>query len=154
MKKVLISIHPRWCKKIISGEKVLELRKSKPKLDLPFRCYIYCTKGTGKNTLNIPVTNKRFFEDYQKGSMACLNSPIGNGKVIGEFTCNFILNHCEMENADIAQMQSCVKTEEIKDYAGEKEVFGWRISDLTIYDDPKDLQDFNISRPPQSWSYL
>ena len=32
MKKVLISIHPKWCKLIFSGEKTIEVRKTAPKL--------------------------------------------------------------------------------------------------------------------------
>lgn len=43
MKSVLISIRPEWCGKIASGEKTVEVRKTRPKLDMPFKCYIYCT---------------------------------------------------------------------------------------------------------------
>ena len=42
-KAVLISIRPKWCEKIVGGEKTIEVRKTRPKLDTPFRCYIYCT---------------------------------------------------------------------------------------------------------------
>ena len=44
-KSVLISIRPRWASLILSGEKTLELRRTRPNLKPPFRCYIYCTKG-------------------------------------------------------------------------------------------------------------
>lgn len=44
-KAVLISIRPGWVEEIFSGKKTLELRKTKPKLDTPFKCYIYCTAG-------------------------------------------------------------------------------------------------------------
>ena len=40
---VLISIRPKWCEKIISGEKTIEVRKARPKLATPFKCHIYCT---------------------------------------------------------------------------------------------------------------
>ena len=43
MKAVLISIRPKWVEKIVSGEKTLEVRKTRPKLETPFKCYIYCT---------------------------------------------------------------------------------------------------------------
>ena len=43
-KAVLISIRPEWCDKIASGRKTIEVRKTKPKLDTPFKCYIYMTK--------------------------------------------------------------------------------------------------------------
>lgn len=35
MKAVLISIRPKWCEKIASGEKTVEVRKTKPKLETP-----------------------------------------------------------------------------------------------------------------------
>lgn len=40
---VLVSIRPKWCEKIINGEKTVEARKTRPKLQTPFKCYIYCT---------------------------------------------------------------------------------------------------------------
>lgn len=39
----MISIRPKWCEKICSGEKTIEVRKTRPKLETPFKCYIYCT---------------------------------------------------------------------------------------------------------------
>lgn len=47
MKSVLISIQPRWCELIASGKKTIEIRKTKPKLETPFKVYIYCTYGEG-----------------------------------------------------------------------------------------------------------
>lgn len=44
-KAVLISIRPDWVEKILSGEKTLEVRKTRPKLETPFKVYIYCTAG-------------------------------------------------------------------------------------------------------------
>ena len=43
MKSVLISISPKWCELIASGKKTIEVRKTRPKIDIPFKCYIYCT---------------------------------------------------------------------------------------------------------------
>lgn len=126
MKSVLISIKPKWCDLIVSGKKTLELRKTVPKLPLPFKCYIYMTKGSA----SYPIRN----------GMMCHN--VGGGVVIGEFVCDAILSHCEMANADLAETQSLVRREEILEYAGEKEVFGWHISDLVIYDKPKALSEF------------
>lgn len=44
MTNVLISISPKWCKKIASGKKTIEVRKTRPKCETPFKCFIYCTK--------------------------------------------------------------------------------------------------------------
>ena len=43
-KAVLISIRPKWCELIANGTKTVEVRKSRPKLHTPFKCYIYCTQ--------------------------------------------------------------------------------------------------------------
>lgn len=42
-KAVLLSIRPKWCEKIANGEKIVEVRKTRPKMNTPFKCYIYCT---------------------------------------------------------------------------------------------------------------
>ena len=44
-KAVMLSIRPKWCEKIASGEKTIEVRKTRPKLDTPFKVYIYCTQS-------------------------------------------------------------------------------------------------------------
>ena len=88
-KAVMLSIRPKWCEKIIIGEKTIEVRKTRPKLETPFMCYIYCTSG--RPDLNIPISPERLMQDYlDTGSMKSLNCPLGNGKVIGEFTCERI----------------------------------------------------------------
>lgn len=43
MKSVLISIKPKWCELIASGKKTIEVRKTRPKIEIPFKVYIYCT---------------------------------------------------------------------------------------------------------------
>lgn len=170
---VLISIQPKWVALIRTFlgydnrrplyKKRLELRKSAPKP--PFKAFIYETKG--KRIRIAPV-----FYSYE-----------GSGKIIGEFICDYIVRHCEMENADIAEEMSCVPRKDILKYSNGKEVFGWHISDLVIYKKPKDLSEFCIwkkcnscrdtgyestacmydenckvpsviSRPPQSWCYV
>lgn len=44
MVSILMSILPKWCELIASGKKTIEVRKTRPKIDTPFKCYIYCTK--------------------------------------------------------------------------------------------------------------
>ncbi len=36
-KAVMISIRPKWCEKIVNGEKTIEVRKTRPKLETPFK---------------------------------------------------------------------------------------------------------------------
>lgn len=167
-KAVLISIRPKWCELIASGEKTLEIRKTRPKLKPPFNCYIYETKGKIERT--------RGEEDgyrYQEGRSA----------VIGEFTCDQIeeiavafrggdgpmvaIGGNQVWYGGLVQHMSCLTTKDICKYIGGigRRGFGWHISDLVIYDTPKkyvnaiykgSCQDptFEIKRPPQSWCYV
>lgn len=169
MKAVLISIRPKWCEKIISGEKTIEVRKTRPKLNPPFKCYIYCTEG--RPDLNIPISQERLMRDYlETGSMKSLNCPLGNGKAIGEFICDRVYELAPLNHApDDAEQQACLTQEEIARYL--KGIgYGWHISNLRIYDTPRELREFYavpnevevalkakpkpVTRPPQSWRYV
>lgn len=212
MKSVLISIQPKWCEKItrIIGQKGSvpiyrkseEIRKSKPKFETPFKCYIYCTAKD-------PLLWTGNVEDWG------VVDARSNGKVIAEFICDniqeyeseFVDDDCfEMiasidrdedgdatgffewsNDSDIPYISTdfyqkcCVPYEELKKYMGLgfATFYGWHISDLVIYDKPKELREFKtlctkntdcylcdrydhirkycnstITRPPQSWCYV
>lgn len=150
-KAVMLSIRPKWCEKIASGGKTIEVRKTRPKQNPPFKCYIYCTKG--RPDLNIPISQERLMRDYlETGSMKSLNCPLGNGKVIGEFTCDRIYGLAPLNHApDDAVQQACMTREEIVRYL--KGVgYGWHISDLKIYDKPKELTEFHTWKKCKSCS--
>lgn len=207
-KAVLISIHPRWCEKIASGEKTIEIRKTRPKLRTPFKCYIYCTvEMAGYDALWVLDAPTR--EEYSFMAVsAYLENPKGankgNGKVIGEFTCDQIyeirkrgipenFDYCylslnEWGNDDIeaeikAISASCVSKAELNTYGAKAPfLYGWHISDLKIYDAPRELgelrracpnsfycescamyrendgtcgnESLQIKRAPQSWCYV
>lgn len=156
-KAVMLSIRPKWCEKIISREKTIEVRKTRPELETPFKCYIYCTIG-GRD-LNIPISRERLVRDYlETGSMKSLNCPHGNGKVIGEFTCDRIYK-IDKDSTDFlfkagglsvykqAAEEKCglrvaMTDDELHGYLGHCQGYGWHISDLKIYDTPKKLSEF------------
>ena len=184
MTSVLISIQPKWCELIASGEKTVEVRKNRPRVDMPFKCYIYCTNG--KPTLgrclkdnSLKATPETDFDNYNKNILFR-----ANGKVIGEFVCNYIEDFKEFEHGMDAlhrhiKLNACLSYREIYDYLGfAKCGYGWHISDLVIYDYPKELSEFylacdkpkgtdcsvcydrrenrckSLKRPPQSWCYV
>lgn len=154
MESVLISVRPKWCGLIASKEKTVEVRKTKPKILTPYKCYIYCTKDFSLGEL---YTSDEFMADSVQG------------KVIGEFVCDKVV---KFENSMFepefqeTSVLSCVDYEELALYLGSKDFgYGWHISDLKIYDDPKELSEFRhcgvnyhfnpiITRPPQSWCYV
>ena len=47
MPVVILSLHQKWWQTMAAGEKVLELRKSKPQCKAPFRVLVYITGGVG-----------------------------------------------------------------------------------------------------------
>lgn len=171
-KAVMLSIRPKWVEKIARVEKTIEVRKTRPKLETPFRCYIYRTKGTVPHIIN---------DKWEKMEVG--------GTVIGEFTCDTIarVNICGFwddsgKQLDNQLKETCLTSEELCEYLGENVGYGWHISDLRIYDPLRELTEFRRScpndlfcescamysnnngicnngalplrRPPQSWCYV
>ena len=137
-KAVLISIRPKWVEKIANGEKTIEVRKTRPKLETPFKAYIYCTMPDAKDPHNILELH---------GADGKIRK--ANGKVIGEFTCDQTFPINVFDNGSIQNWlfehmeRSCLTYEELADYIGNgKTGYGWHISDLRIYDTPRDLGEF------------
>lgn len=126
---VLISIHRKWVEKIASGKKTIEVRKNFPRLKPPFKCYVYEPKKEN-----------------------------GSGKVVMEFECDFdvvFFPGCEPEFAKKTFLgKSCLTMQEIIEYSLMEPLHGWKISRVKVYDNPKDVFDFGVKRPPQSWVYV
>jgi predicted transcriptional regulator len=140
MKSVLISIQPKWCELIVSGKKTVEVRKTKPKLETPFKVYIYETQGRTET----PFVDEEGHYIFK-----------GRAQVIGEFVCNEIENLTErdlfegMDEISNSRIEnySCVDIDELLRYKGSKnEIYGWHISDLVIYDKPRELSEFFLAR--------
>lgn len=145
MKSVLISISPKWCELIASCKKTVEVRKTKPKLDVPFKCYIYCTKDNtfAEKTL-------RGFSDDGKAIYYKANK----GKVIGEFVCDDVtkiinyITHFGVEGRSECELNtiarsSCLDYMDMLEYLGaDKDGYAWHISDLVIYDQPRGVTGF------------
>ena len=195
MKSVLISTRPKWCEKICHEigkeeagkpiyEKRIEVRKTAQK-EVPFKAYIYETKESKRRYLddrfNSFLDNKSHYTDM--------------GKVIGEFVCDkvyliknqgsrFSVADEEQSVTNEIARQSCLDYDDMVSYLGNKDGYGLHITDLKIYDKPKELSEFRkkgfmteeewlfnlypnthchyeawakkfeIARPPQSWCYV
>lgn len=190
-KAVLISIRPKWCELIASGKKTIEVRKTRPKLETPFKCYIYCTKfhpGDPDSMINLKGRTSFFM-------------PKG-GAVIGDFVCKLIdtytLHTTPNYYTDYYNIspnggllyavggddQTQIPEDELLAYGKGQNIYGWHISNLVIYDEPKKMNDFmrkpcdfaascgacnhakwlsghrfdgcelTVTRPPQSFCYV
>ena len=164
MKAVLISIRPKWVEKITRGEKSLEVRKTRPKLETPFKCYIYCT-GVKRSPLG------EYVEVHRKTGGAVDE---WQEKVMGEFTCDCIDQvlwdseygtSYDCSDDDVAA--ACLTRDELDAYGKHRPLYMWHISGLKLYDEPKELVQFDglretrfgleprqLERPPQSWCYV
>ena len=168
MRSILISIRPKWCELIANIIKMVEVRKTKPKFETPFKCYIYCTND--KEILWVSRVAERVFCPQKIASIFAAKDVGGaykaNGKVIGEFICNQIdtvmcVNTPCMQYITVNDRMdmffsdvSGLDVDTLGAYIGfNKEGYGWHISDLVIYDEPKELSEFGLKKPPQSWCY-
>ena len=177
-KAVMLSIRPKWCEKIANGEKTIEVRKTRPRLKTPFKCYIYCTlpKYPHEDFIATDYPSPQFY---------------GGGKVIGEFTCDriyeletrspggsYYVKGEDQPTTNAVARQSCLSLRDMHEYLQAKVGYGWHISNLKIYDTPKELSKFSrpfencidkvcdefgcalcengghIKRAPQSWCYV
>lgn len=182
-KAVILSIRPKWVEKIASGEKTIEVRKTRPKMNTPFKCYIYCTlpKYPHEDFIATDYPRPQFY---------------GGGKVIGEFTCDliyeletrspggsyYVKEEDQPTTNDVAR-QSGLTLKDMHEYLQAGKGYGWHISKLEIYDTPKELIEFHtwkkckscnksgyestaciydencmipaaITKAPQSWCYV
>lgn len=153
MKAVMLAVQPKWVEKIENGKKTIEVRKTAPKCEVPFKCYIYCTKNNRAHALHLYINGGYgrqeigIIEHWRSGKEIVdvnphlpayrYNSYLAEGKVIGEFVC---------DNAEWMSMRDCDKAcmtlKEAVNYGKGKKLYGWHISDLKIYDKPKELSEF------------
>ena len=157
-KAVLISIRPKWCEKIASGEKAIEVRKTRPKMETPFKCYIYCTRD-GHDTDRLWVLNNQLRQEYDGLAAVCANlgecperHSLGNGKVIGEFVCDRIDTLLPANEPygiydidDDYVFQTCLEYGALWDYGNGQTLYGWHISNLKIYNESKALNEFTAA---------
>ena len=167
MKKVLISIHPKWCELIFSGEKTIEVRKTAPKLETPFKVYVYCTK---ERMTRVP-SMYAYLHKNEPGACAeygtietwgeigdvIVNPHLASkhvsfgmhGKVIGSFVCDkvyaesiyFDKKH-DVSWSFVFVDSACLTIDELNAYGDEKMLYGWHITEPKLFDKPRELGEF------------
>lgn len=149
---VLISIRPRWVELIAQGLKTLEVRKSRPAIEPPFTCYIYCAHGRYDD--RVSVQSQTIWDEWR-------------GRVIGEFTCKGVSYYrpgsgfTKDRMGFSLRMCSSLTVDDVWEYSGNGKfpLYGWAVDDLQIYKNPLILSAFcgldgePVKRAPQSWRY-
>jgi predicted transcriptional regulator len=213
MKAILMSVQPQWVQKILSGEKTVELRKSKPAFALDYTdyaletegidVYCYCTKS--KPDLwawrCLPSDNP-IFETGDINNVFFGETIQFNGKVPCKFTLRKVteIGHIvegvalddnyeyslngdsSLSIADYLKKAGLTVYESLRYKGNSKNLYGWHIDDLQVFDKPMELGDFNkcdgfsdcfnckhypqsnndgigckfrkLTRAPQSWQYI
>ena len=176
---ILASIKPYYYYLIGERKKTIEVRKTALK-NLPQDIAFYMSKDE-KSFAKIP---KEFQEKYRKHF-----GKIGMRVVCDEVDKWEYLPDCYSEDKDEKMYYissangdaACLTYDEIENYGKGKTLYGWHISDLKIYDKPKELSEFCIpckvscencknplyfecwceekgkkivTRPPQSYMYV
>ena len=186
---IMQSIKPFHCENIATGRKGFEVRKTKPNIPTPFKGYIYCTKDKeifyqSRYRKDFILYKPKFYKDTEI-LLRQNGHTVFNGKVIGEYICDEIqewvfdneTNSYDISDDDLAL--TCLTQEQLWEYGKGKTLYGYHISNLKIYDEPKELSEFKqchkcpygdisncakhdyscdgtykLTRPPQSWMYV
>ena len=194
MKAIMISIKPKWVALEMNGIKNIEVRNTAPKdwkdylsgktkeMPKPIDVYIYCSKGNKKNWHLIEVVDtdtgwKGYEYDYYIGSKEYLEHCL-ESKVVAKFTLNKVEeidSWYHLSKDDFAK--TCLTISELVNYIGNFEIgYAWHISNLVIFDKPKELSEFfpyckdtkceyrknhcsichrePLTKAPQSWCYI
>ena len=158
MKQIMLSIKPKWVAKILNGEKTIELRKRFP-LNYRGWVYLYCTKGKEKL---MRWYNGKFNTNY--------GGDIWNCKVVARFWCDNVEKIDGNVGHPKIYVNACIDDKEACEYANGKPLFAIHISQLEIFDKPKEISDFELwhsmeddwegkrvvwtlYKAPQSWCY-
>lgn len=169
MKSIMISIRPEWTQKILNKEKLVEIRKTMPKCELPVKVYIYCTNNKKHTVAPFRFVEGWFYREYNdntsysNGCLANMGETI-NGKVVAEFTLNqvdtieicdpCVLRNGEQQDWHWFKSNACLDSEEMMSYIGYGDDhdgwgseyakgYAWHIDDLKIYGKPKELSEFS-----------
>lgn len=148
MKNLLLAVRPKWCEKICHEidkdengkpiyEKRIVVKKTAPK-EVPFKAYIYCCKAKSQWR----YSNYEGAYENSQGKIVYAQQ-----HVIGEFICNLVdeypYDYCDgVDIDDDTILETAIGRKAINIYAKGKTLYGWHISDLKIYDVPKELSEF------------
>ena len=158
MKAIMKSVSPRICEKVANGDCTILVSKTAPKFDLPFKGYICCTNAKPYLYREANPPFELFLDsDLYKGEG--YDDRLFSGKVIGEFVCDEIIEwqYDKGHQYYVDYPDDCtsyfpylkchseatgLKCSEIEKLGKGKTLYGLHISDLKIYDKPKELSEF------------
>lgn len=161
-KSLMISIQPQHAVNILNGKKTLELRTWIPKGYVGW-VYVYVTKGVGKSKYhhlyNLTEYNngKTFFSITHHNKHSLVPDGFLNGKVAFRFwfdeydilkgmTLGGVFQHYNTYKYNDILYKLCLTYDEVDNYGKGKDLYAWHIKKLEIFDEPKELSDFEVRK--------
>lgn len=164
VKAVMLSANPKSCSWIAEGIKTVDIRKTRPKLEPPFKVYVYCTKPEERLVCIIKDGDDIYGETYHGKTQFIKVEKhdypmfVKEQKVIGEFVCDEIRfatlsDLIVKEDAEKIWRGTLMGKKELLCYLGYKRgtsiydakrygFYLWHISNFKLYDNPRDIDDF------------
>ena len=186
MKSIMISIKPKWCAKIMNGEKTIEVRKNKALANAIQKLidengyadiYVYCSKD-GYNHLHELYDHSTdetlgystpYYKTNDVRKWRTEPEPL-NGKVVFKFRCYKIDDYVNgrkwswkvgapmwgaCNDYEYILKDACLNDDELRDYSKDvASLYCIHISHLEIFDRPKELSEFNLTKAPQNFCYV
>ncbi len=188
MKAILMSVHAKWCALMMNGKKKVEVRKGTALYKAIQKLideygyadiYVYCTKK--EELFYDLVCGKRFYFNLPNRNKNKVYR-LSNGMVVFKFRCYkveelFIKYGVGWQTKTIKGKEQIEKLTQLSvfqlfEYCGRKTSTAIHISDLEVFDKPKELSefehynlteksyrrfphcDFNLTKAPQSWQWI
>lgn len=177
MKSIMISIKPEWCSLIMNKDKTIEVRKNKALANAIQKLidengyadiYVYCSK---ENDLFKSWIRAGYYTTCSTADAIYYN---GKGKVVFKFRCYKVEEIVDYgyhySNKQEIESRSCLDWVDLKSYLKGKNGYAIYISDLEIFDEPKELLEFktyktynigdmyncrlSLTKAPQNYMYV
>lgn len=169
MKAIMISVKPKWCAEIMNGKKTIEVRKNKALANAIQKLidengfadiYVYCSKG--KYEMGKFNSDKKYHEirddcSYAGGWLRGLPDETVNGKVVFKFRCYKVDDYVYgskwswktgspmwgiSNGYEYILKDACLTDDELRNYVDDLTFSAIHISNLEIFDKPKELNEF------------
>lgn len=156
MNSIVVSIAPKWVRKIMRGEKTVEIRKTAPKCEYPVLAYVYCTKAKRKEDRMYDEFGERI-DGSVVGRFAMLDKPkeynkgapvlawLGEGRFYADPEAKSVF--------DVLANGARLEMDDIATYCPDLSFFAWEIGSFEALP-YRELREIGIRRAPQSWQYL
>lgn len=157
-KDIILSVNPPYSRQILNGFKTFEFRQTQPKkLKKNQRVFIYETKNYGGcgNVIGYATLTGIYNLLYNKSS-----DDLKTIKERHDFIKLLYIDWCmktgvqPLKNEGYFRDKRFLKYQEEIGFSSLNFNYAWEFIDFIAYSSPKEIEQFGLTRPPQSWCYI